>query len=79
MEVAAEQSRPGPGSGVGPLQVVQKVEEGVPVGLGAGLEDGYHGAEAGFHLLDVCSGEQTHPELRERLRASGAQRLWARL
>lgn len=37
-----------------PLQVVQKVEEGVPVGLRTGLEDGEHGREAGFHLLDVC-------------------------
>ena len=42
---------------VGPLQVVQEVEEGVPVGLRAGLEDGCHGGQARFYLLDVCSGE----------------------
>lgn len=40
---------------VGPLQVVQEVEEGVPVGLRTGLEDRYHGREAGLFLLDVCS------------------------
>lgn len=40
---------------VGPSQVVQEVEEGVPVGLRTGPEDRYHGREAGLFLLDVCS------------------------
>lgn len=35
--------------------MVQEVEEGVPVGLRTGLEDRYHGREAGLFLLDVCS------------------------
>lgn len=52
----------GAGFVVGPLQVVQEVEEGVPVGFRTGLEDGHHGREAGLHLLDVCKGDRKHPE-----------------
>lgn len=48
----------GVGYAAGPLQVVQEVEEGVPVGLGTGLEDGQHGREAGLDVLEVCGGQR---------------------